>query len=108
MNKNDQFFNKIINIVNCKVEILYSGKKLFSKKPYYLIEVQVDEPSFYKIIQQAIFDEETLEFKGTCEDKVVVVEGVLFGDGGGAHSIHFNTCKYRVDEIKSKVNKLLA
>lgn len=103
--ENDKFFEELSLTNNYDIKVIRIGKKLLSKKQYKLIEVCTNELLSYNLLKLAIQHKVTLEFELKFNDQINVA-GVLYGDAGESHSIHFNTKYYDVDKIKNKINNL--
>lgn len=100
--ENDEFFEKLLATNNYDTKVIYIGKKLFSKNQYKLIEVCTNELLSYNLIKLAIQHKVTLDFELWFNDQLKVT-GVLYGDAGESHSIHFNKKCFDVDKIKSEI-----
>ncbi len=103
--ENDEFFEEILSTNNYNIKVIHTGKKLFSKKQYKLIEIHTDELSSFNLIKLAVQHKVTLEFELKFNDQIKVI-GILFGDAGESHSLHFNSQVFDVEEIKNKTNNI--
>ncbi len=103
--ENDVFFEKILSTKDYNIKIIHTGKKLFSKKQYKLIEIYTEELLFFNLIKLAIEHKITLEFELVFNDQIKVI-GILYGDAGESHTIHFDTKFFNIEEIKIKINNI--
>lgn len=102
---NDQFSKEFLSNKNYDYKITHTGKKLFSKKEYNLIEMNAEILLANQIIGLAIKHKNTLDLE-IISDNQLLVSAVLFGDAGESHSIHFNSQFFNVEEIKNKTNNI--
>ena len=103
--KDDPFSKEFLSNKNYNYKITHTGKKLFSKKEYKLIEMNGDISLANQIIALTIKYKNTIELKINIGDQILL-EGVLFGDAGGSHTVHFNTKFFNTEEVKIKVNNI--
>ncbi len=102
---NDVFFEKVLSTNDYNIKVIHTGKKLFSRKQYKLIEIYTDESLFFNLIKLAIEHKITLEFELIFNDEIKVI-GVLYGDAGESHTMHFDTKFFKTEEVKTKINNI--
>ena len=100
IHEDDKIFEEINN--DCEVKIIKNGKKLLSQKQYKTIEINTNDKSIDSLIDLLINHNLTCDFELKNND-TIVVSGVLYGDEGESHSIHFDSIHYNKSEIKNKV-----
>lgn len=103
--EDDKFFKELLSTQNYNIKVIRTGKKLFSKKQFKLIEIYTDELLSFNLIKLAIQHKVTLEFELKFNDQIKVI-GILYGDAGESHSIHFNSQFFDTEEIKNKINNI--
>lgn len=103
--ENDKFFEELLSTNNYNIEIIRTGKKLFRKKKYKLVEINTNELLSFNLIKLAIQHKITLEFELKLDDQIKVT-GILYGDAGESHSIHFDSQFFNTEEIKIKINNI--
>lgn len=101
----DKFLEELLLIKKYDIKVIHTGKRLFSKKQYKQIEVYTNEFSSNNLIKLAIQHKVTLEFELEFNDQNKVI-GVLYGDAGESHSIHFNTAFSNIEEINNQINNI--
>lgn len=103
--ENDKFYKEFLSDKNYAYKIIHTGKRFFSRKKYYTIEINTDIKSANPLIALAIKYQNTVDFEITSNEQIIV-SGVLFGDAGGSHTIHFNTKFFNENETEIKINSI--
>ncbi len=102
---NDQFSKEFLSNKNYDYKIIHTGKRFFSRKKYSLIEMNSDLLLANNIISLAVKYKNTIDLELIFDNQSLVL-GVLYGDAGETHSIHFNSEFFNIEEIKNKINNI--
>ena len=105
--ENDGFIKELLLNYNYSIKVKHIGRKMFTKKEYKLIEICTDSSHIFYLIELALKHRRTLDFEFSRNNQIIVT-GVLYGDSGGSHTVHFNTKIFNLHEIKTQLNNIFS
>jgi len=105
VDEKDYFLDEVELALKCKADILFTRKKLLSKKTYSKVSVKFNGSLLYVVLELAIKHVNTLEAKCFDIDNHILIEFVINDNDGSC--IHFNTEKYNEEIVKRKITQIL-